>query len=169
MLSEMKQLPTKKYTMELDEMLLPMPQKVKGEKGRGYFPMAIFAVDVSNKKLIGMVETTQDEDSTVTLYNTLYDLIIKQGKPKQINVCNPILAGKIDDFCKQIGVKLTYSPNECEVMKELVMDILNDLEEEMSGDISQDMEEPPKKKAIKFPVPDKGKSFFISSSLLTGC
>lgn len=97
-LSEMKQLPTKKYTMELDEMLLPMPQKVRCEKGRGYFPMAIFAVDASNKKLIGMVETTQDEDSTVTLYNTLYDLIIKQGKPKQINVCNPILAGKIDDF-----------------------------------------------------------------------
>ena len=168
-LAEMKRLTLKKYALELDEMLLPMPQKVKGEKGRGYFPMAIFAVDASKKKLIGMVETNQEEDSDVTLFDTLYELIKKNGKPKQIKVCNPILAGKIDDFCKQIGVKLIYSPNECEVMKELVMDILNDLEEEMSGDISQDMEEPPKKKAIKFPVPDNGKSFVISASLGTGC
>lgn len=169
MLTEMKQLPTKKYTMELDEMLLPMPQKVKGEKGRRYFPMLFIAVDSSKKKPIGMVETTQEENSTVTLYNTLYDLIKKKGKPKQINVCNPILAGKIDDFCKQIGVKLTYSPNECEVIKELVMDILSDIEEEMSGDISQGREEPPRNKAIKFPVPDNGKSFVISVSLGTGC
>lgn len=168
-LTEMKQLPLKKYALELDEMLLPMPQNVKGEKGRGYFPMAIFAVDFSKKKLIGMVETNQEEDSDVTLFDTLYELIKKNGKPKQIKVCNPILAGKIDDYCKQIGVKLTYSPNECEVMKELVMDILNDLEEEMSGAISQEREEPPKKKAIKFPVPNNGKSFVISASLGTGC
>ena len=168
-LAEMKRLPLKKYALELDEMLLPMPQKVKGEKGRGYFPMLFMAVDSSKKKLIGMVETNQEENSDVTLFDTLYELITKNGKPKQIKVCNPILAGKIDDYCKQIGVKLTYSPNECEVMKELVMNILNDLEEEMSGDISQEREEPPKKKAIKFPVPDNGKSFVISASLGTGC
>ena len=47
------------------------------------------------------------------------------------------------------------------------MNILNDLEE-LSGDISQFREEP-QKKAIKFPVPDNGKSFVISVSLGTGC
>lgn len=70
-------------TMELDEMLLPMPQKVKGEKGIGYFPIAIFAALLQKKKLNGMVETNQEEDSDVTLFDTLYELIKKNGKPKR--------------------------------------------------------------------------------------
>ena len=173
-LSVLKTRHTSNYIMEVGEFILPPYQVMKDKKERLYFPKGIALADSEKGTILDVGETDIDADDDDFLLGIIENTIIENGKPKKIHVSNPLLEGRLNDFCDKIGVKIDCKPGYCKVIHTL----LDEAFEKSNGDEdeffdilfnSKYQQEVKPKKPLKIPTSQSGKSFVISVSLCKGC
>ena len=86
--------------------------------------------DSEKGTIIDVGETDIDADDDDFLLDIIENTIIEKGKPKKIHVSNPLLEGRLNDFCDKIGVKIDCKPGYCKVIHTL----LDEAFEKSNGD-----------------------------------
>lgn len=102
-----KALPAAACTVSLDWSYLPFTVK---EEGQEFFPRLLLGIDQNEMILVNGLLSIDDNQVNM-VFNAMEDLFRTVGRPKTIKLCDRELEAILSDFCRKLGIRVSYTKN----------------------------------------------------------